>query len=70
MLLSVRVTDGAATATASVEITVTDVNDNAPQFRPDSQDLNLTVSEGEPVDFVVATVTADDVDSGANGQFE
>ena len=55
--------------TATVSITVTDVNDNAPDFGNTGM-LYVNVSEGAFVGFSVATVTATDKDSGPNGEFE
>ena len=64
------VSDGLFTDRATIQITVTDVNDNAPSFLPESREQNFTISEGEPVGYVVTTVTAEDVDEGENGAFE
>lgn len=52
-------------STATVTLTVIDVNDNSPTF-----DLNIysaTVSELAPVGTVIVTVTANDRDSGKFG---
>lgn len=52
----------------TVQITVTDVNDNPPQF---SQEAYIaTVSEQHTLGAPVVTVVADDPDSGTNGQVE
>lgn len=56
-------TDGgtpAKTATASVIITVQDINDNDPIFSPKQYDA--TVAEDDPPGTPVTTVTATDVD--------
>ena len=50
---------------ATVEITILDVNDNAPQFSEPF--YNATISEGSDTGIVVAIVTARDIDSGTNG---
>ncbi|XP_030224733.1 cadherin-related family member 2 isoform X2 [Gadus morhua] len=47
-------------ATATVTITILDVNDNSPIFQKDTYILN--VSEHSPVDTIVATITATDGD--------
>ncbi|XP_061626478.1 protocadherin-23 isoform X1 [Phyllopteryx taeniolatus] len=56
-------------ATASVHILVTDVNDNAPQFRhlPASKERNLQISSGLPTGSFVTNVFAKDLDVGENG---
>ena len=64
--LTVRVTDsGNNFDTAYIFITVLDVNDNAPVF--DRALYSMAVSENAPVNFIIATVTATDVDSSSNG---
>ena len=54
---------------ATVKITVKDVNDNAPQFA-DQQDYTVEVDENLGVGATVIVVTATDVDSGVNGKVE
>ncbi|XP_061564652.1 protocadherin-15-like [Cololabis saira] len=54
------------TSTATVNILVTDVNDNDPEFNT-SLPLNLTVTEGQDHAYV-GQVKASDPDLGANGQ--
>uniref|UniRef100_A0A8C1FH96 Protocadherin-related 15b n=1 Tax=Cyprinus carpio carpio TaxID=630221 RepID=A0A8C1FH96_CYPCA len=66
--LTVTASDGKpdGTSTATVNIVVTDVNDNDPEFDP-LLPLNLTVQEGE-VNAFVGQVKATDLDLGVNGQ--
>ena len=55
-------------ATTTVTITVTDINDNAPKFTEESK--NQTVSERESEGFLVTTVMATDADKTTpNNQF-
>uniref|UniRef100_A0A667WTN5 Cadherin domain-containing protein n=1 Tax=Myripristis murdjan TaxID=586833 RepID=A0A667WTN5_9TELE len=52
--------------TAVIQVTVLDANDNAPVF---SQAVyRASLSENSPLDTVVLTVTATDVDEGVNGE--
>uniref|UniRef100_A0A667XA83 Protocadherin gamma-A11-like n=1 Tax=Myripristis murdjan TaxID=586833 RepID=A0A667XA83_9TELE len=52
--------------TAVIQVTVLDANDNAPVF---SQAVyRVSLSENSPLDTVVLTVTATDVDEGVNGE--
>lgn len=53
-------------STALVEITVLDVNDNAPVFASDS--YNVTILENITLPAVIATVKATDEDFGTNGK--
>lgn len=53
-------------STATVEISVLDVNDNSPKFG--SSSYTVDVSEDAAVGFVVLDATATDVDEGENGQ--
>ncbi|KAI7793262.1 putative protocadherin-16 [Triplophysa rosa] len=53
-------------STATVEISVLDVNDNSPKFS--SSSYTIDVSEDAAVGSVVLDVTATDVDEGENGQ--
>ncbi|XP_051770925.1 protocadherin-15b isoform X1 [Ctenopharyngodon idella] len=66
--LMVTASDGKpdGTSTATVNIVVTDVNDNDPEFDP-LLPLNLTVQEEEANAFV-GQVKATDLDLGINGQ--
>ena len=50
---------------ATVEITILDVNDNAPEFLESF--YNATISEDSDTGVVVEIVTARDLDSGTNG---
>ncbi|XP_041929717.1 protocadherin beta-15-like [Alosa sapidissima] len=52
--------------TIAIHVTVIDANDNAPVFSQDIYEASL--SENSPVDTVVLTVTATDVDDGPNGE--
>ena len=56
-------------SSATVEITVQDINDNAPVFQGDSTG-KAAVMENVPDHTVVATVTASDIDSTANTRLE
>ena len=63
--LVVRYTDGIAAISASVNITVADVNDNFPAF---SQDLfSFSVSENSAAGSTIAILNAVDPDAGENG---
>ncbi|XP_069833172.1 cadherin EGF LAG seven-pass G-type receptor 1 isoform X2 [Dendropsophus ebraccatus] len=53
-------------AFVDIQITVTDVNDNAPVFEKD--ELDIFVEENRPVGSVVARITATDPDEGTNAQ--
>ena len=53
-------------STAVVHITITDTNDNAPVFLPDL--YTIRVREDLPVGAVITTLTAHDLDEGANGR--
>ncbi|GAA6097187.1 cadherin EGF LAG seven-pass G-type receptor 1 isoform X1 [Tachysurus ichikawai] len=50
----------------NIQVTVTDINDNAPVFEED--ELYIEVKENSPVDSVVARITAKDPDEGSNAQ--
>ncbi|AWP12270.1 putative protocadherin-20-like [Scophthalmus maximus] len=52
-------------ATATLKVTVTDVNDNCPSFSPDSP-RNVTIPGDSPKNMLVAQVRATDPDSGPN----
>lgn len=66
--LVVTASDGnpGGTSTTTVDIVVTDVNDNDPQFLPDTPS-NFSVRE-EEANVFVGQVTATDPDANANGQ--
>uniref|UniRef100_A0A671K679 Protocadherin-16 n=1 Tax=Sinocyclocheilus anshuiensis TaxID=1608454 RepID=A0A671K679_9TELE len=55
--------------TTTVHILVTDVNDNPPQFThlPATKELNIQVWAGIPVNSVIITMFAKDLDAGENG---
>ena len=55
------------TATATLEITVTDLNDNKPEF--EVEQYNMTVIENLPVGFRIMQFTAVDRDTGPAAQF-
>ncbi|XP_048086722.1 protocadherin beta-15-like isoform X2 [Alosa alosa] len=52
--------------TVAIHITVLDANDNAPVFSQNVYTVNL--SENSPIDTVVVSVSATDIDEGANGE--
>ncbi|XP_061645616.1 protocadherin-15-like isoform X3 [Phyllopteryx taeniolatus] len=66
--LVVTASDGnpGGTSTTTVDIVVTDVNDNDPEFDP-APTANFTVRE-EEANLLVGQVKATDPDAGANGQ--
>lgn len=72
-LLVVAVVDGSPehplSSTATVSVTLRDVNDNAPRFAPTGQ-LVVRVREDLPVGTMVACVHAHDVDQGENGRVQ
>ena len=55
-------------ATASVHVTIVDANDNRPRFRDDSLVVARVTVATAAVDSHLATVQADDADSGLNGE--
>jgi hypothetical protein len=52
--------------TLSVNVEVSDVNDNAPQFNREL--FNMTVMETAPVGTIFGVLSAKDADIGENGQ--
>ncbi|KAK2908823.1 hypothetical protein Q8A67_004660 [Cirrhinus molitorella] len=71
-VLRVMVTDQGRprlNTSTTVHILVTDVNDNPPQFThlPATKELNVQVWAGIPVNSVVITMFAKDLDAGENG---
>ncbi|XP_007937232.1 protocadherin beta-18-like [Orycteropus afer afer] len=54
------------TGTALVRIVVLDVNDNAPQF--DRPVYEVQVPENSPLNSLIITVSATDIDAGINGE--
>nr|XP_051675918.1 protocadherin-23 isoform X1 [Oryctolagus cuniculus] len=57
-------------ATMAVYVTVTDVNDNRPLFPQclPGEELHVKVLEGQPVNMLVTTVFAKDLDEGNNAE--
>ncbi|XP_022527058.2 cadherin EGF LAG seven-pass G-type receptor 1 isoform X3 [Astyanax mexicanus] len=53
-------------AAVEIQVSVLDINDNAPVFEKD--ELFVDVKENSPVDSVVARITATDPDEGTNAQ--
>uniref|UniRef100_A0A8C3WY49 Dachsous cadherin-related 2 n=1 Tax=Catagonus wagneri TaxID=51154 RepID=A0A8C3WY49_9CETA len=71
--LTVLVTDHGfppRNATAVVFVAVTDVNDNKPYFPQclPGKELHVKVLEGQPVNMLVTTVFAKDLDEGSNAE--
>ncbi|OWF40590.1 Protocadherin Fat 4 [Mizuhopecten yessoensis] len=67
--LVVTADDGVNTGSVSINITVTDINDNTPTFDFTSGDWRSTsISEGASIGNVVTTVTANDLDEDENGR--
>ncbi|XP_033732971.1 protocadherin Fat 1-like isoform X2 [Pecten maximus] len=67
IIITVTADDGVNTGSASINITVIDINDNPPTFTAGDW-RSSSVSEGASVGDVVTTVTANDLDSGENGR--
>ena len=65
-LLTVRYVDDLASIDVAVEVTVSDVNDNAPQF--DQALYNVTINETVVPGSLVLTVSASDPDFDQNGR--
>lgn len=53
-------------AAVEIQVSVLDINDNAPVFEQDK--LYIDVKENSPIDSVVAQITAKDPDEGTNAQ--
>ena len=53
--------------TLVIDVEVRDINDNVPQF-PDNATFEATVDENVPVGTVIATLRADDADTGTNAE--
>ena len=64
-ILTVQATDGTNTVNASVDITVSDANDNDPACSPTS--YSATVREDAGLGTSVLNVTCTDADEGNNG---
>ena len=58
--------DPQMTATATLLVTVNDLNDNAPQFK--QKVFSANVSESAPIGTTVARISATDGDAGSNGK--
>ncbi|KAG9348456.1 hypothetical protein JZ751_002191 [Albula glossodonta] len=56
----------ALSSSATIEVTVLDVNDNSPRF--DSASYTVEIPEDSPVGSLVLEVTASDEDEGSNGE--
>ncbi|XP_061840113.1 protocadherin-23 [Nerophis lumbriciformis] len=70
--LKVMVTDQGSprlNATTTVQVLVTDINDNAPQFThlPASKERNVQILAGIPTGTLVTNIFAKDSDAGENG---
>ncbi|XP_039319215.2 cadherin EGF LAG seven-pass G-type receptor 1 isoform X4 [Saimiri boliviensis] len=61
-----RGSPAALSASVEVQVTILDINDNAPMFEKD--ELELFVEENNPVGSVVAKIRAQDPDEGPNAQ--
>ncbi|XP_072929429.1 cadherin-87A [Epargyreus clarus] len=68
IVLTVMATDGVHNATCKVEVTVRDVNNNAPVFDTDKYDADI--AEDAPIGTEVAAVRATDIDSGVNAEIK
>ena len=66
VILRIQATDGKFLSNTTLFINVEDVNDNYPYFSQSS--YSAAVPENISVGYVVIRVTADDKDSGSNGQ--
>ena len=66
IILRIRATDGEFCTNMTLSINVTDVNDNYPYFSLSS--YSVIVPENIAIGFLVINVTAQDKDSGPNGQ--
>lgn len=68
IVLTIEANDGKYTNTCTVNITVRDVNNNAPVFSRDS--YVTSVLENAPIGTSVETLTATDADSGINAEIK
>ena len=66
IILRIRATDGEFSTNMNLSIKVEDVNDNYPYFSLSS--YSVIVPENIAIGFLVINVTAQDKDSGPNGQ--
>ncbi|KAG9265353.1 protocadherin Fat 3 [Astyanax mexicanus] len=67
-VINVTATDGLHVATATVEVLVTDTNDNSPVCDPAV--YSASVSEDVPAGKVILRVKATDADAGSNAQIQ
>ena len=64
----VRVQDPLEYADTTVTMTILDVNDNAPEISPSFYEM--TLAENTQLDTVIVDLTATDMDTGNNKNFE
>ncbi|XP_061176116.1 protocadherin Fat 1-like isoform X2 [Saccostrea echinata] len=68
VILTVVCTDSTSTTgTSKVEITITDVNDNAPSFAQST--YTITVDQYDTAGSLMGTIAPTDPDTGVNGEF-
>ncbi|XP_057206378.1 protocadherin Fat 3a isoform X2 [Triplophysa rosa] len=67
-MINITATDGLHVSTATVEVTVTDTNDNSPVCDPAV--YSVSVSEDVPVNKQILRVRATDADTGSNAQIQ
>lgn len=65
---SVTATDGEFTTTASIQITINDVNDNSPLFGRSYYTFYITPSTA--VNTVIGDISATDADTGTFGNYD
>ena len=53
----ISATDGLNTASATVEVHILDVNDNAPEFDANVYNTILTINESQPIGKTILTVS-------------
>ncbi|XP_037657856.1 protocadherin beta-16 [Choloepus didactylus] len=69
LILTLKALDGGSpprSGTAQVRIEVVDTNDNAPEF--EQHLYKVQIPENSPIDSLLVTVSASDLDSGVNGK--
>ena len=54
------------TASASLVVNISDVNDNSPMFN--KSEFRVSISEGISIGDIFATITAADIDDGTNAK--
>uniref|UniRef100_A0A1I8HLV4 CELR3 protein n=1 Tax=Macrostomum lignano TaxID=282301 RepID=A0A1I8HLV4_9PLAT len=67
IVLVVQASDGRYQTNTTVRVTVTDLNDNAPQFLPAVSELTVSVQEAAPNGTSVVKLNSTDPDAGQNG---